>query len=73
MSRHSDAGPIAGLCFLACAAIGALALLGHVIHPHLPALREFLLHTITPQFAAGMFAGVALCMTGAALFAWGER
>lgn len=32
MSRHSDAGAIAGLCFLACAAILPLAYVQHWLH-----------------------------------------
>lgn len=34
MSHHSDAGPIAGLCFLACAAILPLAYVQHWLHLH---------------------------------------
>ena len=49
----------------------ALALLIHAIHPYLPAMREFLLWAMAPQFAMGMFAGVALCAVGAIVLAWG--
>lgn len=55
----------AGLCI-------ALALLMHTIHPYLPALREFLLWAMAPQFAMGMFSGVALCLTGVMIFVWGD-
>ena len=50
----------------------ALALLCHVIHPHLPAMREFLLWAMAPQFAIGMFAGIALCAVGAIVMMWGD-
>ena len=70
MSRHSDAGPIAGLCFLACAAIVVLALIGHAIHPYLPAMREFLLWAMAPQFAIGMFVGASLFAVGVVLISW---
>ena len=43
----------------------ARAMLMHAIHPYLPAMREFLLWAMAPQFAMGMFAGVALCAVGA--------
>lgn len=72
MSRHSDAGPIAGLCFLACAVIVALALLVHAIHPYLPALREFLLWAMAPQFAMGMFVGASILAVGVVLISWGD-
>ena len=50
----------------------ALAMLIHAVEPHLPALREFFLWAMAPQFAMGMFAGVALCAVGAIVLVWGD-
>ena len=51
----------------------ALAFAMQAIRVYGPALREVILATLTPQFAAGMFAGIGLVLFGALLIAWGER
>jgi hypothetical protein len=50
----------------------ALALLMHAIHPYLPAMREFLLWAMAPQFAMGMCAGASLFAVGVVLISWGD-
>lgn len=44
----------------------------HAVEPYLPAMREFFLWAMAPQFAMGMFAGVALCVAGAVVLEWGD-
>jgi len=71
MSKHNATiGAVIG--FGGAALCIALALLIHAIHPYLPAMREFLLWAMAPQFAMGMFAGVALCVAGAVVLEWGD-
>ena len=50
----------------------ALAMLIHAVEPHLPAAREFFLWAMAPQFALGMFSGIALCAVGAIVMMWGD-
>lgn len=78
--RSSEAGGIAGLMFVVCGFLAVLALafsgfayLFGLLREYGPIWREMILTTITPQFAAGMFAGIALVALGALLIAWGER
>lgn len=73
MSARPESAGIAGLAFLACAAIVLLAWLMGLVRTYGPVVREAILATVTPQFAAGMFAGIGLVLVGALLFAWGER
>lgn len=54
--------------FLFLAACVALLLIGHLLHPHLPAIRAFLLWACDPRLAMGMGlgliigAGIAWCL-----------
>ena len=73
MNRPNAAAGIAGLCFLGCIAIGALAYVMTWIRVYGPIVREVILATLTPQFAAGMFFGIGLVLFGALLIAWGDR
>lgn len=73
MNRHAFAGGVAGLCFLACGLIVVLAYLSSLFRIYGPVAREVILATVTPQFAAGAFSGIALISFCAFLFAWGER
>lgn len=72
-ARRSQSAGIAGLCFFGCIAIVALAYVMTWIRVYGPILRELIHATLTPQFAAGMFLGIALVLVGLLLIAWGER
>ena len=68
--RNSTIGAVIGLGGAALCV--ALAMLIHAVEPHLPAMREFFLWAMAPQFAMGMFAGVALCVAGVVVLMWGD-
>lgn len=68
--RNAAIGAAIGFGGMALCIVLALAM--HAIHPHLPALREFIHWLLEPQFAIGMFAGIALVVAGAAVMAWGD-
>lgn len=73
-ARHDQAAAIAGACLLiAFGVILPLAYAMQAIRAYGPALRELILATVTPQFAAGMFVGIGLALFGALLIAWGDR
>ena len=55
MSARPESAGIAGLCFLSCGLIVGLAYLSTLIRQYGPVVREVILATVTPQFAAGMF------------------
>ena len=63
-ARASESAGIAGLCFLACALIVVLAYISTLYRIYAPILREMILATLTPQFAVGLFAGIALAGSG---------
>lgn len=46
--------------FLFLAACVALLLIDHLLHPHLPAIRAFLLWAIDPRLAMGMGLGIII-------------
>ena len=82
--QSSKAAGIAGLCFLACIAIGALAYLSALFRVYGPPFRAWLIDLAyaanewmawltTPQFVLGMFFMALVLCLGAALIAWGER
>ena len=68
--RNATIGAVIG--FGGAALCIALAMLIHAIHPYLPALREFLLWAMAPQFAMGMFVGASLFAVGVVLISWGD-
>ena len=68
--RNSTIGAAVG--FGGAALCIALAMLIHTIYPYLPALREFLLWAMAPQFAMGMFVGTSLFAVGVVLISWGD-
>ena len=78
--RSSEAGGIAGLCFVVMAFLAMLALvfsgllhLFGLLRTYGPIWREMIHATVTPQFAAGMFFGIGLVLIGALIFAYGDR
>jgi hypothetical protein len=73
MNARPDPAAVAGLCFLACALIVAYTFAAGLWTRYAPTLRELILATVTPQFAVGLFAGIALTALSACLFAWSER
>lgn len=68
--RNATIGAVIG--FGGAALCIVLALLIHAIHPYLPAMREFLLWAMAPQFAMGMFVGASLFAVGVVLIPWGD-
>lgn len=64
---------VAGLCFGACILIVALAYVSALFRIHGPAMREWLLWLMSPQFGMGMLAAFLLIAAWLCLFAWAER
>ena len=56
--RNATIGAAIGFGGAALCVVMALAM--HAIHPHLPALREFILWLVQPQFVIGMFGGMLI-------------
>lgn len=72
-ARRSQTAGIAGLCFLAAAAIVPLAYAMQLFRVYGPIWREAIHATLTPQFAAGMAFMLVIVFVGAFLIAIGER
>ncbi len=53
-ARRSHSAGVAGLCFLACIAIVAVAYVTHLLRVYGPVLREWIHWALTPQFVLGM-------------------
>lgn len=58
----------AAIGFLGMGACVALALLIHLIHPYLPAIREFLLWALEERFVMGMVFGMLVAAAVGYLF-----
>lgn len=71
-ARASQAAGIAGLCFLACGLIVALAYVSTLIRTYAPIVREFLLWAATPQLGIGLVLGMAVMAVTLLAFAWSE-
>ena len=54
MSPRPDSAGIAGLCFLGCALCVALAFLSTLFRVYAPAVRDWLLWLMVPQFGLGI-------------------
>lgn len=71
MSSRDHAAGIAGLCFLAAAALMLAALAGSALTHYGPMWREAILALFVPQFAFGVYVGLALATL--ALLLWRGR
>ena len=70
--QHPESPAIAGLCFLACGLIVALAYVSTLIRTYAPIVREFLLWAATPQLGIGLVLGMAVMAVTLLAFAWSE-